>query len=138
MSEESIKFLITSDLRLALKLIFIHCPKIPAQLNLIFTHRNTINFLLPMNKIHYKEIYIQKVTLGDCLFGPVTLNKNGDPDKYGYRYGGYGTGSDVHSQYSLLIGENVIIFCVGNSSARLFIIEETLSWLLVKDQQQMN
>ena len=45
------------------------------------------------------------------------LNKNVDPDKYGYN--GYGTGFDAHSQFSLpdcSWGENVVIFGADTSS----------------------
>ena len=52
-------------------------------------------------------------TLKDCLFGGVKLAENADLDKY--IYSGYGTGFDLHSEFSLpdgSVGKNVIIFRV--------------------------
>ena len=51
----------------------------------------------------------------NCLFGPVDLIKNADPDKYVCNY--YGNGFHSHPQYSLPngdLGKNVI-FRVDNS-----------------------
>ena len=55
-------------------------------------------------------------TLDDCLFGAVKLTKNADPDKQ--VYSGYGTGFDVHQDFSVngKFGQNVVVFCVDNSS----------------------
>ena len=50
-------------------------------------------------------------TLENCLFGAVSLNKNGDIDKY--KYSGYGIGFDRHGSFSFPgtgLGRNVIIF----------------------------
>ena len=55
-------------------------------------------------------------TLDICLCRAVKLNKNVDPDKYGYK--GFSNGFDACSQFSLSVceqGKNVIIFGVGNS-----------------------
>ena len=55
-------------------------------------------------------------TLDDCLFGTLKLIKNADPDKQ--VYSGYGTGFDVHQDFSVngKFGQNVVVFCVDNSS----------------------
>ena len=45
-----------------------------------------------------------------CLFGAVTLTKNGDIEKY--KYSGYGVGFDRRSSFSFLsggFGQNVLI-----------------------------
>ena len=47
------------------------------------------------------------LTLGNCLFGAVKLNKNADPDTY--EHSGYGIGFDSHS-LSLFL-ELIIVFC---------------------------
>ena len=55
-------------------------------------------------------------TLGDCLFGAVSLTKNADTDKY--KYSGYGTGFDRHGSFSspgIGLGRNVITFGVDMS-----------------------
>ena len=57
-------------------------------------------------------------TLGNCLFGAVTLAKNVNIDKYGYS--GYGIGFDRRSNFSFLdggFGQNVLIFREGVSSS---------------------
>ena len=57
------------------------------------------------------------LTIKNCLFGAVTLTKNGDVDKYGYS--GYGIGFDRKSAFSFPggvgFGQNVIIFGVDMS-----------------------
>ena len=60
----------------------------------------------------YAQDLNTKFKLGDCLCGAAKLNKNADPDKYGYC--GYGTGFE----FSLSSGEwgkNVVILGVHNS-----------------------
>ena len=50
-------------------------------------------------------------TLKNCLFGPVKLTKNADPDKY--KYSGYDIGFDSRSEFLFTdgsMGKNVIIF----------------------------
>ena len=50
-------------------------------------------------------------TLSNCLFGPLKLTKNADPDKY--KYSGYGMGFDSRSEFLFTdgsYGQNVIIF----------------------------
>ena len=59
-----------------------------------------------------------ELTLKDCLFGAVKLNKNTDTDKY--KYSGYDIGFDSQSEFSLpdaSIGKNVIIFGADMSSS---------------------
>ena len=51
--------------------------------------------------------------LENCLFGAVTLTKNGDIDKY--KYSGYGIGFDRHGSFlfpGIGLGRNVTIFGV--------------------------
>ena len=50
-------------------------------------------------------------TLSNCLFGPLKLTKNADPDKY--KYSGYGLGFDSRSEVlftDVSYGQNFIIF----------------------------
>ena len=50
-------------------------------------------------------------TLSNCLFGPLKLTKNADPDKY--KYSGYGLGFDSCSEILFTdgsYGQNFIIF----------------------------
>ena len=57
-------------------------------------------------------------TLKNCLFGPVTLTKNADIDKY--RYSGYGIWFDIRSSFSIPgggFGQNVLVFGVDMSSS---------------------
>ena len=59
-------------------------------------------------------------TLKNCLFGPVTLTKNADIDKYGYS--GYAIGFDRRSIFSFPgggSGQNVLIFGVDMSFSAL-------------------
>ena len=54
----------------------------------------------------------------ECLFGAVTLTKNGDFDKY--KYSGYGIGLDRRSSFSFPsggFGQNILIFGVDMSSS---------------------
>ena len=55
-------------------------------------------------------------TLENCLFGAVTLTKNGNIDRYGYS--GYGIGFDRKGSFSFSgcgYGQNVLIFGVDMS-----------------------
>ena len=57
-------------------------------------------------------------TLENCLFGPVTLTKNADIEKYGYS--GFGIAFDRTSNFSFPgggIGQNILIFGVDMSSS---------------------
>ena len=57
-------------------------------------------------------------TLNNCLFGPVELTENVDPDKY--KYGGCGIGFDSRSEFSFTdesVGKNVITFGGDMSSS---------------------
>ena len=56
-------------------------------------------------------------TLGNCLFGAVSLTKNADIDKY--KYSGYGIGFDRHGEFSFGngLGKNCIIFGADLSSS---------------------
>ena len=58
-------------------------------------------------------------TLGNCLFGAVSLTKNADI--YQYKYSGNGIRFDRHGRFSFPvtgIGRNVIIFVVDMSSSK--------------------
>ena len=62
------------------------------------------------------------LTLENCLFGAVTLTKNGEIDKY--KYSGYGIGFDRKGSFSYPgtgLGQNVIIFGVDMSSSKKLI-----------------
>ena len=59
------------------------------------------------------------LTLENCLFGAVTLTKNGEIDKY--KYSGYGIGFDRRGSFSYPgtgLGQNIIIFGVDMSSSK--------------------
>ena len=47
-------------------------------------------------------MYLLHTTLGNCLFGSLTLTKNADPDKY--KYSDYGIGLDTRLQFSCTDG----------------------------------
>ena len=69
-----------------------------------FNHRNVVNIYI-VHEIS-KSINISDYPIAEnCLFGAVTLTKNGDIDKQ--KYSGYGIG----------LGRNVIIFGVDMSSS---------------------
>ena len=58
-------------------------------------------------------------TLENCLFGPVSLTKNADINKY--KYSGYGIGFDRHGSFSspgIGLSRNVIIFGVNMGSSK--------------------
>ena len=58
------------------------------------------------------------LTLGNCLFGAVTLTKNAEIDKY--KYSGYEIRFDRHGSFSspsIGFGRNVIVFGVDMSSS---------------------
>ena len=58
-------------------------------------------------------------TLENCLFGPVSLTKNTDINKY--KYSGYGIGFDRHGSFSspgIGLSRNVIIFGVNMGSSK--------------------
>ena len=61
--------------------------------------------------------HINDPALKNCLFGPVTLTKNANIDKYGYS--GYGTGFDRRESFSFPgggYGQEVLIYGVDMSS----------------------
>ena len=60
--------------------------------------------------------HVYDPTLKNCLFGPATLSKNADIDKYGYS--SYGIGFDRRGSFSFPgggYGQNVLIFGVDMS-----------------------
>ena len=82
-----------------------------------FNHEKAVNIYI-VYEIS-KSINISNYpTLENCLFGAVSLNKNGDIDKY--KYSGYGIGFDRHGSFSSPgtgLGRNVINFGVDMSSS---------------------
>ena len=87
------------------------------QYSVTFNHGKVVNIYI-VYEIS-KSINISNYpTLENCLFGAVSLNKNGDIDKY--KYSGYGIGFDRHGSFSFPgtgLGRNVIIFGVDMSSS---------------------
>ena len=83
-----------------------------------YTHGKIVNIYI-VHEINKKDnTVISDPTLGNCLFGAVTLTKNADIDKYGYS--GYGIGFDRKRSFSFSsggYGQNVIIFGVNMSSS---------------------
>ena len=65
--------------------------------NVSFTHWNVVNLFIVYKLDTWSRDLSTDFTLGDCVFGAVTLNKNGDPDKY--TYSEYGIEFDTHSQF---------------------------------------
>ena len=82
-----------------------------------FTHGNAVNLFILYGLGTWARGLNSTFTLGDCLFGAVSLYKNHYLDKYGDI--GYDIGLDAFSQFSLRNGkwvENFIIFGVNSSS----------------------
>ena len=76
-----------------------------------YTHGKVVHIYIVYELSHNND-----PTLKKCLFGPVTLTKNADIDKYGYS--GYGIGFDRRSSFSFPgggLGQNVLIFRVDMS-----------------------
>ena len=81
-----------------------------------YTHEKVVNIYF-VYELGASTSNDSNPTLKNCLFGAVTLTKDGDIDKYGYS--GYGIGFDRKSSFSLHDGEfgqNVIIFGADMSS----------------------
>ena len=77
--------------------------------------KKVINLYISYTLIHNLNT---DFAFGNCLFGSVKLTKNADLDKY--KYSGYGTGFDSHSEFLLCDGsmwKNVIIFGADMSSS---------------------
>ena len=82
-----------------------------------YTHEKAVNIYI-VYKLPGSSSDSDDPTLKNCLFGAVTLTKNGDINKYGYS--GYGIGFDRKSSFSFPGGgfrQNVIIFGVDMSSS---------------------
>ena len=74
------------------------CLKQP---KLQYTHRTTVTIYI-VYELGASGSNNNDRTLKNCLFGAVTLSKNGDIDKYGYS--GYGIGFDRRSSFSFPCG----------------------------------
>ena len=64
-----------------------------------FTPRNVVKLFIVYELVTWSRDFNTKFTLGDCLFGAVTLTKNADPDKSGYT--DYVIGFDLCSSFSI-------------------------------------
>ena len=76
----------------------------------ILTHKKIVNIYI-VYELGASSSYASDPTLKNCLFGAVTLTKNGDIDKY--KYSGYGIGFDRRSSYSFSnggFGQIVLVF----------------------------
>ena len=101
LSDESIKLPTTSDISLTplidyygykLRLKFLgSCLRQPI---VTYTHEKAVNIYI-VYELAGCSSHADDPTLKDCLFGPVTLTKNADIDKY--RYSGHGIGFDRKS-----------------------------------------
>ena len=81
-----------------------------------YTHEKVVNIYF-VYELGASTSNDSNPTLKNCLFGAVTLTKNGDVDKYGYS--GYWIGFDRKSSFSFHggeFGQNVIIFGADMSS----------------------
>ena len=116
-SNESIKLTATSDSSLNPELNYCgtktrvkftkSCLK---QSSHILTHKKVVNIYIAY-ELGASSSYVSDPKLKNCLFGAVTLTKNGDIEKY--KYSGYGIGFDRRSSYSFPgggFGQNVLIF----------------------------
>ena len=75
-----------------------------------FTHKKVVIIYI-VYELGASTSNVDDPTLQNCLFGAVTLTKNGDIDKY--RYSGYEIGFDRKGSFSFAgggFGQNVIIF----------------------------
>ena len=87
------------------------------QSKISYTHRKVVNIYI-FYEIFSSISSINDATLGNCVFGAVTLTKNADIEKY--KYSGYETGFDKRSSFSFPgggYGQNIIIFGVDMSSS---------------------
>ena len=62
-----------------------------------YTHGKVVNIYI-VYELGASSSHVNDPTLKNCLFGAVTLTKNGDIDKYGYSC--YGIGFDRRSRFS--------------------------------------
>ena len=67
------------------------------QSKITYTHKKIVNIYI-FYALSASNSHSDDPTLKNCLFGAVTLTKNGDIDKYGYS--GYGIGFDRRSIFT--------------------------------------
>ena len=67
------------------------------QSKITYTHKKIVNIYI-IYALSASNSHSDDPTLKNCLFGAVTLTKNGDIDKYGYS--GYGIGFDRRSIFT--------------------------------------
>ena len=82
-----------------------------------FNHGKVVNIYIA-HEINDDFPVSSYLTLGNCLFGAVSLTKNADIDRY--KYSQYGIGFDRHGSFpfpGIGLGRNVIIFGVDTSSS---------------------
>ena len=80
------------------------------------SHGKVVNICI-VYELGGSSSHINDPALKNCLFGPVTLTKNANIDKYGYS--GYGTGFDRRESFSFPgggYGQEVLIYGVDMSS----------------------
>ena len=131
LSAESIKPPTTSDNSLAPILNYYgaktrvkftgSCLKQP---NISYTHGKVVSIYI-VYQLGASSSHNNDPTLINCLFDAVTLNKNGDIEKYGYF--GYGIGYDRRSSFSFScggFGQNLLIFGVDMSFLAILIIRK--------------
>ena len=83
----------------------------------IFTNEKVVNNYT-VYELGTSTSHTSDPTIKDCLFGAVTLTKNGDIEKY--KYFGYGIGFDRRSSFSFpsgRFGKNVLIFGADMSTS---------------------
>ena len=105
LSDESIKPPITSDYSLTPDLDYFG-----TKTRVKFTDGKIVNVYISYEINLWNNVDSRDPTLGDSLFGAVTLVKNADIDKY--KYSGYGIGFDMKGTLSKGngFGRNCIIF----------------------------
>ena len=82
-----------------------------------YTHRKIVNIYV-VYELGASTSNNNDPTRKNCLFGPVTLTKNADIDKYGYS--SYGIRFDRRSSFSFPgggFGQNVLLFGADMSSS---------------------
>ena len=87
------------------------------QSTILYTHKKVVNIYI-VYELGASSSKDNDPTLKNCLFGAVTLTKDGDIEKYSYT--GYGIGFDRRSSFSIPgggFGQNIIIFGLDTSSS---------------------
>ena len=125
LSAETIKPPTTSDNSLTPTINYYYASKVRVKFTgsclkqsvISYTHRKIVNIYV-VYELGASTSNNNDPTRKNCLFGPVTLTKNADIDKYGYS--SYGIRFDRRSSFSFPgggFGQNVLLFGADMSSS---------------------